>query len=314
MVSAIDVSRRTRFEIVAMHMPKTTWTRPQRIAASAVIVAALVGAGTLGTFWVNYSNRNDAIDITKQANLNSQIDYRINQNPTLALISSKMDDVLSRLSNLEGWKEGVGSQVRILKESVKKQSKQQDILQRKIGQQEALTRIQNPDWIFATIRAQLQMAESARKIVPVSDITDYKNALSALPTSARGYWITAAAIINYQSFVNQLAGRAPNPAAISSPCLGLTNKGRLHSKNNLFIGVPISNCVVDLDGQGFVGTTFINAVIRYHGGPVTLRDVQFVNCAFIVDLPPEGTPSQPQLIMAILSSPDQKSIKAPPIS
>jgi hypothetical protein len=184
--------------------------------------------------------------------------------------------------------------------------------QRKLrGQQEALNRLQDPDRILAIIRAQVQLAGNANKILPVSDVADFKNALDFVPASAREYWTTVAAVVNYQSLVNQLTGKAPDPSKVSRPCAGLTEGS---GGNNFFGGFVFRGCVVDLDStlNTLSNVTFADSVIRYHGGRTDLRNVRFLNCRFILDLRPDGKPpTRERFVMALLKSPDQTSITVP---
>jgi hypothetical protein len=56
--------------------------------------------------------------------------------------------------------------------------------------------------------------------------------------------------------------------------------------------------------------TFKNSVIRYHGGPVMLYNVTFVNCTFILDLPfPVESPARPNIYFTLLDSPDQRTVR-----
>jgi hypothetical protein len=116
-----------------------------------------------------------------------------------------------------------------------------------------------------------------------------------------------AAIINYQSKIDQLSGEAPDPVKISKPCGGLTAGTGGH---NLFARMTFSNCIVDLDTDDmFQNVTFINSVIRYKGGPANLFNVAFVNCTFQLDLPPNSSPAKPNFLFALLDSPKQTSVK-----
>jgi hypothetical protein len=182
-------------------------------------------------------------------------------------------------------------------------------LTQRLDQQQALARIDNPERIFAIIQVEIRIAQTSSRPIPSTQLVDYKNALRTLSSSSSEYWRTVATIINYQSFLNQRNGNAPNPQSVAKPCLGLTNQDDLTSKHNSYDGILISNCVVDLDTQTFTRVSFRDAVVRYRGAPTTLRDVTFVNCRFVLDLPPGlRAPAQPRLLLALLNSPDQRSI------
>ena len=65
-------------------------------------------------------------------------------------------------------------------------------------------------------------------------------------------------------------------------------------------GLRVSDCIVDLDTQVFVGMTFRNCVIRSRGGTFILRNVTFLNCRFVLELP-EGprSPSEQRFLQAL---------------
>jgi len=64
-----------------------------------------------------------------------------------------------------------------------------------------------------------------------------------------------------------------------------------------------------MDRQAFKDVTFTNSVVRYHGGAVSLSNVTFVNCRFVLDLF-SAPASQPQqlLLLALLESPDLRTV------
>ena len=215
-------------------------------------------------------------------------------------ISDKLDDVNSRLHNIEGWREGVEGNIRILKES------QQDINTR-LGRQEALARVEDPNRILGEIRTEVKLAQDRRGVIPPPQLADYRNALRALPPSAQNYWITVAEIINYQSLLNQMSGTAPDPTTVAKPC-GIVGP---NSYNNTFAQSTFPDCIAYIDSNHFRNITFRNSVIIYRGGPADLVNVVFDNCRFQLELPP-GRPvnaSQQKLLYALLDSPDQKSIQ-----
>jgi hypothetical protein len=104
-----------------------------------------------------------------------------------------------------------------------------------------------------------------------------------------------------------MSGEAPDPAKVSTACEGITEGT---GGNNMFVGVPISHCVVDLDSthNALLNVVIKDSVIRYHGGPVNISAV-FVNCTFILDLPPNKAPAQPAILYALLNSPDQRTVR-----
>jgi len=181
-----------------------------------------------------------------------------------------------------------------------------DELSEKIGDaQGQLKRLKgSPSQVLGKIRADIETATKESRIIPTTEMVSYKAAIHSIQPSSPEFWPTVAAVINYDSFVNQKKGHAPDPKKVSKVCPILTI-----GQNNAMIGGEYSNCIVNLDTQVFQGVTFKDSVIQYHGGTTTLDQVRFINCAFVLDLPPapELRPAE-KLLFALLDSPDQRSI------
>jgi hypothetical protein len=256
--------------------------------------------GIVSVSFMVYFRKVDSATKTFDEHTNTLIDEKLNPavekinenfDKKLAPINQQLNTLIQQIGQLQG------------------RFQQLDAGQKKIStrltHQEALARMQDPARILATIRAEIQMARSNGKALRASDLNDYKNAVRAIPASAHEYWTTVAAIINYQSLINQMSGEAPDPFKVSRSCLGLTGGIR-----NIFVNLEFSRCVVDLDTQAFTNVTFKDSVIRYRGGQVALRNVAFFNCTFLLDLSSLKTlPEKPTLLFALLDSPDQKTIK-----
>lgn len=119
----------------------------------------------------------------------------------------------------------VSEQLRELGSKLNGVENSQKNLTQRIASQEAINRLSDPNRTLAVIRAELELARQSSQVIPKSQLVDYRNALSALPESAPNYWATVADVVNYQSLVNQLSGKAPDPRSASRPCLGITGQG-----------------------------------------------------------------------------------------
>jgi len=203
-------------------------------------------------------------------------------------IQSNLTDMSSRIGKLEGRFDQIDAD--------------QKKLNGRLEQQDTIN--------LDSIRTTIEIAEKNRTALPATQLATYKNVVLGLQSSpSKEFWVTVAAIINYESLLNQIKGGAPNPEKVSKPCAMFTNEGGLHSFHNEFIGIPVSNCVVDLDSQKFSDVTFTNSVVRYHGGPFTFHNVKFVNCRFVLELKSApSTPDQKNLLLALLGS-DQKTVQ-----
>lgn len=169
----------------------------------------------------------------------------------------------------------------------------------RLGIQEALTRFIDPNTVTRGITATVENATKAGQVLPQQELVSYKEAIRGLPETAQDRWTALASLVNYQSLLNQKLGGAPNPETVSGRC------GISHA---IFSNDFFRNCTVDLDGNVFKDTTFINSVVRYHGGKTSLSNVKFVNCWFDLDLPQGTKPEQEKFLFALLDSPDQKKI------
>jgi hypothetical protein len=264
-----------------------------------VIVVAIVGpvltvAATL--LGESYFRSSDKAAVSSDEHVKQLVQPLIDSaNGTIA---SKLDTTNSRLADLAGKVEHVQGEIDELNARASK-----------------LT--QDPKRILAAMRAGIETAEKERKVLPTVQLADYRGKLQEFPRNKSAsldsqlqlqYWSTLAAFINYQSFLNQVNHEAPDPSQVSKPCMGLTSG---LGGNNVFEGVPISGCVVDLDTTKnvLVGVTFKNCVIRYHGGPVALSSVTFVNCNFILDLSNHPSPKNPSFLLALLESKNQTLVK-----
>jgi hypothetical protein len=162
---------------------------------------------------------------------------------------------------------------------------------------------------LTALKSSIETAQKTHEIISKPELADYKQTLKELPPSASGYWTTVAAIINYQSLINQMNNQAPDPAIVSQPCPGLTQGS---GGDNVFRSEILSGCVVDLDSthNALVDITFKNSVIRYHGGPLTLSNVRFENCRFVLDIPvtAPANPERNRFLMTLFEAPHTTAV------
>jgi hypothetical protein len=236
----------------------------------------------------------------------------------LTPINSKLATLSDDVSKLQGWKDGIGQRLGNVENQQSATTKKLSLFQRsqyerdqkqkeltaRYEQIESLERLQDPRRVLATIRAEIQMANESKRVLPVKDVNDYKNALRRLPASSGDYWGTVAAVVNYQSMLNQLSHEAPDPAVVAKPCISMSS--------SVLIGPhTVTDCVITLDSNVFKDITFKDSVVYYHGGDVALLNVLFDNCRFILDIPPNTRTPQVNLLNALLNSPDQKQVRVP---
>jgi len=297
-------------EPVPSSPPATWWQQHGTTAQWATLFVSLF-ALILGPATAIYFHIADASEKSKQVTADAA------DNHTNELIDKKLNPAVAQINANTTTQIGeVGKQVQALSEKVANlyglAGRVAD-LQTQTDRQTSLARFLNPDRVLAQVRNEIQFADTSGHPLSVS-LKDYRNTVLDMPTTAYAYWTTVAAIVNHQSKINQLNGTAPDPAMVSDICLGastgITRDGQhlFSSSGNSFSNSRIADCVVDLDGQSFNGVVFENSVIRYKGGPASLHAVRFVNCNFILNLPPQTRPASPALLVALLESPDQKNV------
>lgn len=272
---------------------KTPWWKSQVLVQwVAIIVLAVV------SLWPHFS---DSAAKTSDEHVGNLIEGRLQ--PAVKDMDSYVD---RQLVPINGQLANLNQEVGQLQGRFQQLDSKQKKLTDQIAEQGALARLEDPRRILATIREEIQMAEQVNRPLQKSDLADYRMALQGVSTSTADYWTTVAAVINYQSLLNQMSGEAPDPATVSGPCPLVGPNSHDESINSL----PIRNCVVSLDANAFENVTITDSVVQYRGGPVSLRNVRFVNCLFELRLatPPVAAPSK-DLILALLGSSNQQTIE-----
>ncbi len=282
------------------------------------VSAAIAGIALLGvfanvalTFYFHYAAGQAQIS---DEHTDSRIDAKLT--PAVKAINDgdgrRFDGVADQIGKLNDRMARVEQRLDDLHADLKKQSLEQEQVLHRLNQNEALARLRvDPSDTLDKIRRDLQVAEAKKEEIPYGKLVDYKAAVHGLPPSAADYWRTVAAIINYESFIEQTRGHAPNPATVSHPCPMTTASPSF--TNNLISGYVFMGCIVDLDTSttAFDAVTFVNCVVRYHGGKVAIRNVQFKNCTFQLDISEEAPPVVPErdrILLAMLDAPTLRDV------
>lgn len=219
--------------------------------------------------------------------INNHTDERIKETG-VETIGTRLNDLSDRISRMEG------------KLNIRVSS-----LEQRADRQTSLASLIDPGRTLGLIQNEIQLASTTGRKIPESTLGDYRNAVLELPSDSNQYWNTVAAVINYQSFQNQLSGAAPDPLKVSKPCPIFSNSNVPGGVS--FSGLRVRGCVVDLDGNTIIGMVFENSVIRYSGGQTFVEGSRFINCRFVFRLShPNAKPQSPKLLYALLNSGDQK--------
>jgi hypothetical protein len=138
----------------------------------------------------------------------------------------------------------------------------------------------------------IQLAQAVDlKIDPALE-SSLRTKIAAAPKIEIAYWTAASAIINFSS----------SPEALEKPHMVYGVCGGMFEGLRSLKGSMLQNCVQVLDGMSFESVTFSNSIIRYNGGPVELKNVAFVNCAFEVTLTREPPSIGQKLTDVLLAS------------
>jgi hypothetical protein len=263
-----------------------------------VSVAVIVGAfgGVIGSvvagFALYYTIHRDTV---AAASLSSDEHvYR--------LIDDKLDPVKKDI-------QGLTAQVNLALGEFNSASLKRNVSELKQGDQSIQAKGNSQSDVMADIRANLVQAQQLRQKLPLTGLVKQ---IQMVPASAKDYWLTVAAIINYQSYLNQLDHNAPSPDSVAGPCMFVTEGSPNISNNVLFGKHKFKRCIVDLDtSTNTVQDAVIeDSVVRYHGGEVTFKNVLFINCRFIVDIKAPQVPTRPDLLLSLLKS-DQSYFRIP---
>ena len=173
------------------------------------------------------------------------------------------------------------------------------------------------------ITAVTHIASDSKAEIPVEDIANIGKRTIKLSSgnsdSANLAWQATTALLQYRSVLNNIAP----PASVTAPTFGYTTHyhwnvppgttqptlrstspvPKEHSAAADFIGhdenqdQPTGPGALVFEGGGFVldnmhlkNVVFINVHVSYHGGPINLENVSFLNCTF--DITPDSNGRQ----------------------
>jgi hypothetical protein len=287
--------------------PRRWWSGP--IIPIVSVVTAII-AVVITAINTNDNHKTTTIQVEKDRNddLVKKINTAITANETINRIDHTTTGIDKRVSDLEQWKRDILDpnmrRVRIQQESLKRG---QDEIRRKVESDEAFVKLSDPQRVIGLINGEIALATQSAIPLGAAKLVDYKAAMRGISPNASAYWSTVAAIINYQSLLDQRLGHAPDPAKVSRPCPFFTDSPSF-ANNSVGSGRPIvaRGCIVDLDNTNdfLAPVTFINCVVRYgYKRPISFRQVRFVNCNFQLGAPPSNLPEDRfKLLQALLES------------
>ena len=171
------------------------------------------------------------------------------------------------------------------------------------------------DWIRGQMQknSQLPAAEFRQKLPEIAKALEVANTLrvdfpqpilkamnarfAGISKSGTVPWQEELQILNYRSLFNATSSPVPSSGLTTghgSASFTTIPKGARMG----FTGLTLHQFDQTLDGGIWNSVVFIDCTIRYKGGPVTLRNVRFINCRFIF----EQVPSAKKLADELLAS------------
>lgn len=176
-----------------------------------------------------------------------------------------------------------------------------------------------PDVASTVAKAQKQRLTASPKVV-----NELQSKLINTESSVPDYWPTAAALITYHSFL--VVGNIQNWGKVFKPCIGPADMDSSPEASAQVLGpdgkpigpkTPIRrigerDCYLVLDGKRASGFDCTRCLVKYSGGPLSMRDVKFIDCLFIFDFPSQQPPPiDGQLLSRVLLTSEFKYVAIP---
>jgi len=145
---------------------------------------------------------------------------------------------------------------------------------------------------IARIPETVAAAKNNGELVKISTLDAIQKRLANASINSPDSFKAALALIGYASFVREKSGLFPNAAKIrSETCKAFGIIGSPQKIHIYSTGDHIDGCILSLDGVSLTDAVVKNAIVKYQGGAVRLKNVHFINCLFDVSIP--ENPSQP---------------------
>lgn len=174
------------------------------------------------------------------------------------------------------------------------------------------------------IASAITKAKQQRATAPPRVVDELQSKLALTETSAPYFWPTVAVLITYHS--SSVVGSVQDWSRQFLPC---RTPQDLDSQPNANVqklspdGKPIGpkipilregglDCYVELDGQKISRWDCTRCLVKYSGGPLSMRDVNFNDCLFVLDFRSQQPPSPDgQLLSRMLLTSELKYVTIP---
>jgi hypothetical protein len=153
------------------------------------------------------------------------------------------------------------------------------------------------------VRSSITSAQKQGVKVPAQAIEEIAHKMAEIDKSTPEFWPTAAAVISYQSSL--LVGDSRNWSVTFPRCQGTVDldasphasvQGKTPEGKLLGPPIPIErignqDCYVELDGKSISRWDCTRCLVKYAGGQLKMRDVNFKDCLFIFDFGAKQVPA-----------------------
>jgi hypothetical protein len=156
---------------------------------------------------------------------------------------------------------------------------------------------------LAEVQRFVSAARNQQIMVDSATMDGLSKKLAAVPDKNNpAFWQTAALVISYRS--SSLVGSLKNWTAQFPPCPGTVDLDASpnasvqgQSPEGKLLGpIPIQrvgnqDCYVQLDGKSVSRWDCTRCLVKYSGGPLKMRDVNFKDCLFVFDFQAKQPPT-----------------------
>lgn len=200
------------------------------------------------------------------------------------MIRSETSDQAARIVKVETTTDQIKQDVVEIKKDIK--DTLNHALDRALGMRQSAPSSQNKNTSSLVVgKSILEMASRLKIDLDLSLVKRYQSQIRSITDVAgqsAAYWDAAGQLVTYQSAIKVGPKVAKKTISVLRPCAVPKMAGLTLDTQFL--------CVLDLDGLHLEDAAVENSIVTYRGGETWLRNVDFKNCYFIIDV--QGKPGR----------------------
>jgi hypothetical protein len=155
---------------------------------------------------------------------------------------------------------------------------------------------------LSDISKTISKAREREIIFPPEVIIELRKKLALVQPRNANFWMAFSNVVSYQSLLAEKMSIFPNADEVKRHrCpqgIGLSPGSTRVIMHDFYEHA----CSQNLDGGSWEDGAFENMIITYNGGPVSLKNVTFKNCLFLVSFPEAPPPPAQKIAQALLTS------------